>query len=276
MHRVLKQFSSLQLFVATGLLALFVSLFGASVAAAIARGYTTEDTELQVGMVVSLSAAGLDDQVERASRQETSRVVGVVVKAEDSLITVGSGDSQVLIETEGQVDVYVSDLGGAVNKGDLLVISPLRGVLMKGDSASSDKVIGIAASEPGQLSSYDYDDNGTTKQTQISKVKVDLNYLGVAANNGAIAEDSSLDKLGQALVGKDIGEIRILIALVIFVIVLIAEGAILYGAISSAVTALGRNPLAGGVIRSELFRVIVVACIVLFVGLGSIYAILWV
>lgn len=256
--------------------ALFFILIGlhTSAAAAIAHGYTTQDTGLQIGMVVSLSTDGSNDRVERATQEKDSHVIGVATTADNSLITVGSGTAQVLVETQGQVDVYISDINGGVNKGDLLVLSPLKGILMKAEEGSQAKIIGIAAATPGETTSYDYMDGSQTKQTNIAKIPVDLNYLGADSGNGAQSQDSTLERLGRKIAGKDIGEIRVLIALVIFVIVLVAEGGILYGAISSAVTALGRNPLARTIIRSELLRVILVALGVLLVGLAAVYAIL--
>jgi hypothetical protein len=250
------------------------AVLGSSVLA-IARGYTTEDKGLQTGMVVSLTTQGGDEQVERATQDSSSRVVGVITTIEGSLVTVSSGTAQVLVESEGQVDVYVSDINGTVEKGDLLILSPLKGILMKASPNSTSKIIGIAAQAVGQTSSYEFQDVDQTKQTQIAKIKIDLSYLG-GANSGISISDSALAKLGKAVVGRDVGEIRVVIALIIFVIVLIAEGSILYGAISNAITALGRNPLARKIIRAELFRVILVAIVVLLVGLASVYAVLWV
>jgi len=241
----------------------------------IAVGYSTEDAGLQTGMVVSLSADGSNDKVERATQESSSRAVGVVQRVEDSVVAVSSGTGKVLVESSGQAEVYVSDIGGKVEKGNLLTLSPLKGVLMKTTENSSAKIIGFAAESVSATESYQFTDQGKTKETQIAKIKVDLNNLG-AANNAVAQPDSALAKLGKAIVGKDVGEIRVLIALIIFLIVLIAEGGILYGAISSAITALGRNPLARKIIRTELLRVVLVAIAVLLVGLGSVYAILWI
>lgn len=252
---------------------LFIASFS-GIAAAIARGYSTEDIGLQTGMVVSLSAEGNDDKVERATQEASSRAVGVITTIENSLVSVSSGTGKVLVESEGQVDTYVSDINGAVKKGDLLVLSPLKGILMRGDEQSPAKIIGIAAQDITETSAYQFQDGGATKDTKIAKIKIDLSYLG--ASSGANPADSALARLGRAIVGKDVGEIRVLIALIVFLIVLIAEGGILYGAISSAITALGRNPLARKIIRAELLRVVLVAVSVLLVGLGSVYAILWI
>jgi hypothetical protein len=253
--------------------ALLISL--PAVTLAIARGYKSDDTGLQTGMTVALSVDSSDDsKVERADQNSSDRVVGVVTTIDSSLITVSSGSAKVLVESEGQTDVYVSDINGLVNQGDTLVLSPLKGILMKSQGNVAATIIAIAASSSTETSTYSYEDNGEQKETQISKIAANLNHLG--GDSGAAQNDSALAKLGRSVVGKDVGELRVLIAMIIFVIVLIAEGGIIYGGISSAITALGRNPLARKIIRAELLRVVGIAIIVLFVGLGAVYAILWI
>lgn len=256
---------------------LLLLTFAPAYVSAIARGYTSDDAGLQNGMVVALSTKSNDsDKVERASQENNQRIVGVVTNLDNSLVTVASGSSKVLVESEGQVDAYVNDMNGTVKNGDLLVISPLRGVLMKaGDSTST--VVGIAAADfsSAQADTYKVQEGSGSKDVKIAKIKINLNRSG-ASNAAASAANSSLSKLGKAIVGKDVGEIRVLIALVIFFIVLVAEGGILYGAISSAITALGRNPLARKVIRREMIKVVLIAFMVLIVGLAAIYAILWI
>lgn len=243
---------------------------------AIGRGYKTNDSGLQTGMVVSLSLdSASSDSVERASQDTSDKVVGVVTTLDKSLVTVSSAQANVLVESEGDVDSYVSDLNGNVQKGDLLVLSPLKGVFMKASATTTATVLAIAANNPQTSQNYAYAIDGQTKQTAISKVTVNLNQSG-AQNTGATVTDSVLARLGKSVVGKDVGEIRVVIAMIIFFIVLIAEGAILYGAISSALTALGRNPLAKRIIRAELLRVVIIALVVLGLGLAAVYGILWV
>ncbi len=251
------------------------SLFSAIPAAAIARGYTTDDVGLQTGMVAALSTEG-SSKVERASQVNSQRVVGIVTTFDNSSVTVASSSAKLLIESDGEVDAYVSDMGGSVEQGSLLVLSPVKGILMKAPENSSLITVGIAAGSfsTADHSSYTIDDNGGTKNIQIYKLKVNLNRQG--GGNGAATQNSALANVGRAIVGRDVGETRVLVALILFTIVLIAEGGIIYGAVSSAITALGRNPLARKIIRKEMTRVIFVAIIVLFVGLGAVYGVLWV
>lgn len=244
---------------------------------ALSRGYSSGDSGVQTGMVVSLSNEGADDQVERSTQENSHRIVGVVTTIEDSTVTISSGNSKLLVENSGQVDIYVSDINGEVSKGDLLILSPLKGILMKAPELNTSKVIGIATQSASELEQtvYQYKSGEETKDTKIAKIKTDISSLG-GANSGAIASDSSLKTLGRAVAGREVSEMRVLIALVIFLVVLTAEGGILYGAISNSITALGRNPLAKKIIRSELYRVILVAIMVLLIGLASVYVILWI
>lgn len=261
-----------QSLVLLGFFGVLFIVFTASVAAAIARGYTSEDAGLQVGMVAALSAEGAEDEVERATQETSAKVIGIISTIDGSPVSVSVGAAKVLVESEGQVDAYVSDLNGVVKKGDLLVLSPLKGILMKAKENTTLKIIGIAAENPFTSTSYDYVDQESIQQTQIAKIKIDLNYLG--SSNGNQQDDSALSRLGEMVVGRRVSEIRVLIALLVFIVVLVAEGGILYGAISSGITALGRNPLAKHIIRGELVRVVLVAIAVLVLGLVAVYIIL--
>ncbi len=250
-------------------------LWSSVITFAIARGYSSTDKELRLGMVVSLSIASPDDSknVERAHSDNSERVVGVVTTIGTNTITVSSANAQVIVENEGQVEAYVSDINGTVAQGDLLILSPLRGILMKSDDAAN-TVIGIAADIPKEQEVYTYEKNNQPLDTKISKVKVNLNNQG--SKSDLMEKESTLATLGRTLVGKEVEEVRVLVALVIFVVVLITEGAILYGAISSAIVAIGRNPLTRKAIRNELLRVVVIAILVLVVGLGAVYVIIWI
>lgn len=252
----------------------FILLLQGSILA-IARGYTTDDNGLQTGMIAALSIdSSSGSKVERATQDSSDRVVGVVTTIDNSLVSVGSASTKVFVESEGQVDAYVSDINGEVSQGDTLVLSPLKGVLMKSKVGSRATIIALAATGPGVSVTYPYEEDGEQKQTNISKISVNLNRQG--QNAAAAANDSALARLGRSIVGKEVGEIRVLIALIIFILVLITEGGIVYGAISSAITALGRNPLARKIIRTELIRVVAIAIIVLLVGLGAVYVVLWI
>ena len=243
---------------------------------ALARGYTTNDDSLSAGMVAALSDSG-DSEVERASQVSGKRIIGIVTTFDGSSVTLASGSSKVLVESEGEVSAYVSDISGEIRRGDLLTLSSFRGILMRA-SNSSGSIIAVASEDSSSVAeddttNYSYTENGVSKVTHIVKIRVNLNKQSVAS--ASQANPSALSQIGESLTGKKVSDIRVLAALVIFVLVMIAEGGIIYGAVTSAITAMGRNPLARKMIGREMTRVIIVAIGVLGIGLGAVYGILW-
>ena len=253
----------------------FVILSFASVLA-LATGYSSDDAMLQPGMAVSLSESSdaNNPKVERASSESSTQSIGVSVNSSDNLVTTGAQSKQIYVQTDGEVDVYVSDINGNPKKGDLLSTSPLKGILVVSDDTSRD-VVGTALEDfnADGASTQSIDKAGQSVNLKINKVRISLDQKGQSTSD---QNSSSLERLGESVTGKKVGEIRVVIALILFLIVLIAEGAIIHGAISSAITALGRNPMARKTIIKEMVRVIFVAIIVLVIGLASIYMILWV
>lgn len=259
-------------------LVLLVVFAQAGLVFAVANGYNTEDLELKTGMVVAINAESPVDnpKVERASTDNAVRTVGVVTSEDISTVSISAGDKNVLVETDGEIDAYVSDINGEVRQGDLLEVSPLKGILMKADYVDG-IIIGIALEDANlpENESYVRDLNGYDKKTTIiTKLRISLDQKAISTVTQEV--DSSLERLGESIVGKQVSEIRVVIAILLFIMVLIAEGGIIYGAVSSAITSLGRNPLAKDVIRSEMLRVIIVAVSVLLIGLIAVYVILWV
>jgi hypothetical protein len=243
-----------------------------TVAFGISRGYQTQDSSLKPGMVVSLSPENREELpvVERATEEDLQSIIGVATTVEDSSITVASSGETVFVESEGEVSAYVSDLNGQVKQGDQLTLSPLNGILAIADN-NSKIIIGTVLDDfpvDGMQTRTINTAEGTT-QTNVALIRINLNTKLVSAQSS-----SSLEKLGRSIAGKDISEIRVVVALVVFLLVLFAEGGILYGSTSSAITSLGRNPLAGQIIRRQLIQVMFAAFGVLAVGLTSVYLIL--
>lgn len=253
----------------------FVLGFLAQVSA-IATGYATSDPFLQPGMTVALSKTtdANNPTVERADSTSDTKPIGVTVNPNENLVTTGAVNKQVYVQTTGEAEAFVSDLNGLPKKGDLLSVSPLKGVLVKADETTA-SIVGSALEDFSQdgSSSQTVNKDGTSINVKIDKLKISLDQKG---QQYAAQSNSSLERLGRSITGRDVGEIRVVIALIIFLIVLVTEGGIIYGAVSSAITALGRNPMARRGIVKELVRVILIALFVLTIGLGAIYLILWV
>ena len=260
-----------------GLLLGLCLLVAGSAVHALARGYATDDTGLQDGMIVALAADGTADnpKVERATTENGTKAIGVAVNVDENLLTTGASGQQVYIQSDGETEIFVSDINGSPSKGDLLAVSPLKGVVVKSDT-NTGVVVGTALEDfdANRAVSQSVEKDSGTIEAKIDKVRINLDLKGVEP--GEHIADSSLERLGRSIVGREVGEIRVVVALVIFLVVLVAEGGIIYGAISSAITSLGRNPMARKIIVREMIRVVAIAVSVLAFGLGSIYAILWI
>lgn len=248
-------------------------------AAAIARGYASDDTNLQPGMVAALSETSTAElaKVKRASQDDGDKIVGVTTTPQSELITITTGNQQVYVQIAGEVDAFVSDINGAVSNGDLLTISPILGVLMKADD-DSELILGIALEDfdESAAETKTIDDNGSERDIKVVKTRLNLDRKA-ASNEAGGQSENTLNQLGRAVTGRhDINEIQVVAALLIFLMVLVAEGAIMYGAVSSSITALGRNPMARKIILKEMSRVVLITFGVLLVGLSAIYGILWI
>jgi hypothetical protein len=228
-------------------------------------------------LMVALSENSTPDnpKVERASRDQAERVIGVATTIDDSLVTIASSQQSVYVETSGEVDAYVVNLDGDVKRGDLLALSPIRGILTKATSYYPVVAIALEDFSREEAITYTIQDGSTTREVLIHRLNVNLDRKAVSGLT-LQEKESALARLGRSIIGREVAEIRVVIALVIFFIVLIAEGSIIYGAISSAINSLGRNPLAKTIIKRELIRVLFVALAVLALGVLAIYGILWV
>lgn len=253
------------------------SLFVAtSIAQGFARGYFTQDESLKAGMVVVLSTTKSTDKsyVERATRENIKNVIGVATQSDQNLATIASAEQQVYVQSNSVIPVLVSDINGETKKGDKLTISPLKGILMRAEP--TDPTIGSAQEDfsssgaESQIINTKDGDKTTLVNTQSVLVGNVISAQELASND----DRSALERLGEAVAGKPVGELQVIIALVIFLAVMISEGSIIYGAISSGIISVGRNPMAKNIIRIELVRVLGLAVVVLGIGLSAVYFVL--
>lgn len=248
-------------------------------ASALARGYATDDPELRTGMVAALSDSSTPDspKAERASISDDNAIIGITAALGSDLATVVSSQDQVYVQSTGEANAYVVDVNGEVESGDPLTLSPLKGILMRADETTTQPIIGVALQPfgEGSVETREIEKESGKEDAKIALIRVSLDHRAFVGNDIRL-QNSSLDKIGRALTGKNVAEIRVLAALIIFIIVLVAEGGVIYGAVTSSITALGRNPLAKKVIVREVGKVVLLAIFVLILGVSSIYALLWI
>lgn len=256
----------------------FFLLTQAVSATGISQGYSTADNDLRQNMIAALSSESSDDKpvVERANSNNRSKVVGIVTTIDANLLTLTNTEAKVHIATSGEALTYVSDLNGTIKKGDFIAVSPITGVGMKGSEADT-FVVGVAledfnseTAESQQVSTT----QGSERTVLINRIKIDVEPRDLG--KGAQANSTPVLLLfGQSVTGKSVTQTQVLVALVIFLLLLIVEGSIIYGAIHSTIVSIGRNPLARRALYKQLLQVSWLALLVLVFGAGAIYAILW-
>jgi hypothetical protein len=250
---------------------------GHSSAAALTNGYFTNDTGIKTGMTIALSNDSTADKslVERARISQPDKIIGVAVRLQDGLLTVASSNSQVYVATSGEVEAYVIDLNGTIKKGDTLAISPVRGLLMKANETTGG-VTGVALEDFDSTKgeSIEVNEDNNSKQTaKLGQIKINIDPR--VARGVPVEGQSYFERLGRSFTNKDVTEIQILSAFVIFLVLLVVEGGLMYGAIASTITSLGRNPYSKRLIYIAFLRSIGLALLVLMLGLGAMYLVLW-
>lgn len=242
---------------------------------AITRGYKTADLSLKPGIVVGLNQESQqgDPEVVKVGDEDASGAIGVVTNIKDSSVVIATPGQQVFVEDTGSVLAYVSDVNGAIRKGDKLTLSPLKGIL-SGVNQNSRVVFATALEDfPQKYQDYKIDDNGGRSTAKVALMRVNLDTKDVLAQTSS--DTSTIKRVVKYVVGKDVSAVRVAIAFAVFLLVLFMVTGILYGAISSSITSLGRNPLAGKTVRRQLVHVFLIAGAIFIVGLGAMYLILW-
>lgn len=274
---------------ARGVTALLVVLFvggalllgighGAAASSNISQGYTTRDSELSVGMAVSLSIDSTPENqlVERANRGNMDRFVGIVTTIDKSLLSLTGKNAELVVTANGEVAAFVSDLNGEVHQGDILTVSPLAGILMKAGLTDS-LIVGAAVEDmpsEGRIVRQIDTEGGQERTVAIARHNVDVS---LRTRQVVVPEEGTfLVLLGESITGKQVSHTQVVVALVIFMMMLVVEGSIIYGAVRNSILAVGRNPLSKRALYKQLLQVSWLALIVLVFGLAASYIVLWI
>lgn len=247
---------------------------GVSAVTTISQGYSSND-DLSVGSLVSLES-GSSDQVVASSSSTVDSLLGVVINDGNSLLTVSNGtDDQVQVATSGVVSVLVSDINGPVVKGDQITASPVKGVGMK--ATSNTKAVGIAQSNPTNSSNKDQtytDDQGNQQPLTLGEVQVlvNVNYFYAEPEKTLIPE--AIQNLANALAGKTVNPLPIIVSAVIFIITVIVVVSIIYAMIRSSIISVGRNPMAQSAVYRDVIQLSALVLGILAVAIIAIYIIL--
>lgn len=241
-------------------------------ATTISQSYTTK-SDLSIGSIVSLER-NTSDEVVPAATSTVDNLIGVVINADNSLISLSGGQkNQVQVATSGIVQVLVSDINGSVVQGDHITASPIKGVGMK--ASSNVRVVGIAQGEMAGAKKETYkDSSGQEQSVLIGQVPVLVNVAYFFKEPDKTIVPSALQNLANSIAGKAVSPLPIIISGAIFIIMMIVVASMAYSMIRSSIISVGRNPLSQSAVYRDLIQMSGLVIVILGVGLAAIYLIL--
>jgi len=246
-----------------------VSVVGAS-SANLSKSYNSSST-IQNGSLVSLDA-DRSDYVEASNVDNVSKLFGVAVDRNTSLLAVDSEPGKAQVATSGTVNVLVSTVNGPVKVGDQITSSPFSGIGMKAEPGV--RVIGIA-----ETSFVGTSQDGVTRQVANKNGKkqtIQVGYVraSVAVGTSASATSeklSALQKAAKSITGRTISTFRIIASLTVLIFSFLILVTLIYSSIYSGIVSIGRNPLAKysvfralGSVMAMAFGIVIIAGIIIF------------
>jgi hypothetical protein len=240
----------------------------------ISQGYLTTDS-LPLGSIVSLDKNS-EDHVSATTTDTTDNIFGVVIDAGNSLLSVTTGQaSQVQVATSGVVQVLVSDINGSINQGDAITASPIKGVGMK--ATDNIKVVGIAqdSMNNNNSSQQTYTDKQGKKHTvEIGLVPVLVNVAYYYKTATKTLIPAAIQNIANALAGKKVNPLPIIVASAILVVTLIVVVSIIYSMIHSSIVSVGRNPMSQSAVYRDVIQLSALVLGILAVAFVAIYLVL--
>ena len=238
----------------------------------LSESYFTKD-KLSLGSIVSLEDNSTDTVI-AADSSSVDNLLGVVISSGSSLLNLSSGqDGQVQVATDGTLPVLVSDINGAIERGDHVTASPVKGVGML--ATANVRVIGIAQGPMSNTKKQEYKDaKGETKTMTIGEVPVLVNVAYYFKEPDKTVVPAAIQNVANSLAGKEVGTVPILISGAIFLIMLIIVASLIYSMIRASIISVGRNPLSQSAIYRDLVQLSGLVIAILGVGLISIYLVL--
>lgn len=240
----------------------------------LSQGYVTKD-KLSLGSIVSLEK-NTTDQVSGAATENVDNILGVVITDGSSLLTLSNGEKQqIQVATSGIVQVLVSDINGDIKQGDQITASPIKGVGMK--ATTNVKVIGIAQgdlSDSRNSKVKTKDKDGAEKEVVVGEIPaiISVSYFFKQPEKTIIP--MAVQNVANALAGKTVKPLPIIISTAIFVIALVTVASIVYSLIRASIISVGRNPMSQAAIYRNLMQISALVLVIMGVTLLAIYMIL--
>ncbi len=227
------------------------------------------------GSIVSLDPRH-SDYVQAANVNNASRLLGIAVAGDDSLLAVDQTPGAVQVATSGTANGLVSTLNGDIKVGDQIGVSPFDGVGMKALTGS--KVIGLAqtafnSGSAGSTTQQVTDKGHKTRTIHVGYVRISI-AIGFNATGTSSENLTSLQKLAQSITGHTVSNTRAIISLAVVIVSLLALITLVYSSIYGSIISVGRNPLAKYTVFRTLGTVLGMAALTTLVAGVTVYLLL--
>ena len=240
----------------------------------ISQSYLVEDS-IPVGSIVSIKD-NTPDEVVAATTDTAKNLIGVVINASNSLLNVSSSqDGTVQVASSGVVEVLASTVNGDIEQGDHITASPIKGVGMK--ATENVRIVGIAQGDltasSGKEQTYT-DNDGNEQKVVLGQIPVLVNISYYFKQPDKTIIPSALQNLANALAGKEVSSLPIILSSGVFLIMLAVVVSIIYSMIRSSIISVGRNPLSQSAVYRDVIQLSALVIAILAVGIIAIYLIL--
>lgn len=223
-----------------------------------------KSTNYVAGSLVS-SVSGKRGTVELSSVKNTGQLVGIV--ADEPLVTIVDSTSTVSVVINGKATVLVSDINGSLKAGDKVTASPIAGIGMK--ATLSSQIVGTVqtdqSSDKTTITRSVKDTDGQPHTIKISRLPI---QLGVAyyQSPGSSYVPPIVQRTANNIAGQPVSLIRTLASVFVLIVSVASVVTLLYSAGRNSIIAIGRNPLSSKLVYKGMYRVGVLALIILVFG----------
>ncbi|MFY9228144.1 MAG: hypothetical protein WAO28_02355 [Candidatus Microsaccharimonas sp.] len=259
-------------FVISSVVVSLVIVTYAGAAALISQSYSTTD-DLALASLVSLKDNS-SDEVVAANHTNVDNLLGVVVTPNSSSLSLtNSSGNQVQVATSGTLQVLVSDINGAIERGDYITASPITGVGMK--ATDNARIIGVAQGKiEGSTTQAIKNGSGKEQVVTIGEVPVLVNVSSYFKQPEKTLIPSSIQNLANAFAGRNVSSLPIIVSAGIFVVTLIIVVIIIYSMIRNAIISVGRNPLSQSAVYRNVIQMSGLVLAILAAAFVAIYLVL--
>ena len=256
------------------LLGLFVVLVGVTIPALavtpVSQSYLTDKT-IPLGSLVALDGDSAD-KVIPADPDSVKNLIGVTINDSTPLVLTSGNSNSALVATSGIAPTLVSNLNGEIELGDQITASPIAGVGMK--ATTNTKVIGVAQSQVSSKKTETVNVNGKDEEIEIGEIRllVSVGYHYQEPEKTLIP--LALQNIANAMAGKKVDPLPIIISLIIFIVKMIIVISLVYSIVRSSIISVGRNPLAQSAVYRNAIQMSVLVLAIIAVATIAIYLVL--